>query len=120
MKKVFILLLIALPFVSCSKKEVFNAENIIPTPKKMIVNDDKLHYIDDITVFKDRCLFLPRHAIFCRIPPMPLCSEGLCVHGRMFRLPYRICIILRQWQAILSRQRQDVRSLSCACLYDLS
>lgn len=62
MKKVFILLLIALPFVSCSKKEVFNAENIIPTPKKMIVNDDKLHYIDDITVLEtDDNLLYPQN-----------------------------------------------------------
>ena len=62
MKKVFILLLIALLFVSCSKKEVFNAENIIPTPKKMIVNDDKLHYIDDIIVLEtDDNLLYPQN-----------------------------------------------------------
>ena len=62
MRKVFILLLIALPFISCSKKEVFNAENIIPTPKKMIVNDDKLHYIDDIIVLEtDDNLLYPQN-----------------------------------------------------------
>ncbi len=62
MKKVFILLLIALPFISCDKKDIFNAENIIPTPKKMIVNDDKLHYIDDIIVLEtDNNLLYPQN-----------------------------------------------------------
>ncbi len=62
MKKVFILLLIALPFISCDKKDIFNAENIIPTPKKMIVNDDKLHYIDDIIVLEtDDNLLYPQN-----------------------------------------------------------
>ena len=62
MRKLIFLPLMFLLLISCDKKDIFNAENIIPTPKKMIVNDDKLHYIDDIIVLEtDNNLLYPQN-----------------------------------------------------------
>ena len=42
--------LVVLSFFSCNKKDVFTTENIIPAPKKLIVNGNKLHSINNIAV----------------------------------------------------------------------
>lgn len=45
-------MLIVFHFVSCDKKDVFNVENIIPTPKELTVNDDKLYSIKNVHILK--------------------------------------------------------------------
>ena len=35
---------------SCKENDSFNAENIIPTPKKMAVNNPRLYHIKDVVV----------------------------------------------------------------------
>lgn len=48
MRKFLLFSLIVLSLFSCNKKEVFVSENIIPTPKELKINDDKLYQIKDV------------------------------------------------------------------------
>ena len=52
MKKILALSVVAMILFSCGRKEVFITENIIPTPKELIVNDDNLYVIKDVAVLE--------------------------------------------------------------------
>lgn len=52
MKKVLILSLVVLSLLSCEREDVFQVENIIPTPKELTVNNDKLYAINDIVALE--------------------------------------------------------------------
>ena len=45
MKKILPLFLVLTSLFSCGKKDVFIKENIIPSPKEFVLNNDKLHKI---------------------------------------------------------------------------
>ena len=52
MKIVLALSLIVMFFFSCERKDVFIVENIIPTPKELIINNDRLYAINNVVVLK--------------------------------------------------------------------
>ena len=52
MKKILPLILVGITLFSCVEKDVFHKENIIPSPKEFVLNDDKLHEINDVTILE--------------------------------------------------------------------
>ena len=50
MRKILTLTLLFLTLLSCSEKDIFIGENIIPEPKKLIIKDYSLHQIEDVTI----------------------------------------------------------------------
>lgn len=54
MRKILTLSLIIILLASCNKKEEFTKENIIPTPKELMINDSRLHNIMDIHILQTR------------------------------------------------------------------
>ena len=50
MRKILTLTLLFLTLLSCSEKDIFIGENIIPEPKKLIIKDNILHQIKDVTI----------------------------------------------------------------------
>ena len=50
MRKILTLTLLFLTLLSCSEKDIFIGENIIPEPKKLIIKDNRLHQIKDVTI----------------------------------------------------------------------
>lgn len=52
MKKILPLILVGVTLLSCVKNDVFVKENIIPSPKEFVLNDDKLHEINDVTILE--------------------------------------------------------------------
>ncbi|MBR2052218.1 MAG: family 20 glycosylhydrolase [Bacteroidales bacterium] len=52
MKKMTFLTLMFLLIISCESNKNFTVENIIPTPKELTVNDDKLYSINNIHILK--------------------------------------------------------------------
>lgn len=52
MKKMTFLTLMFLLIISCESNKNFTIENIIPTPKELTVNDDKLYSINNIHILK--------------------------------------------------------------------
>ena len=52
MRKISLFLLTILTLASCDKGEVFKVENIIPTPKELTVNDNKLHNINKVVILE--------------------------------------------------------------------
>ena len=50
MKKILPLFLVLTSLFSCGEKDVFVKENIIPTPKEFVLDNDKLHKINEIVV----------------------------------------------------------------------
>ncbi len=50
MRKILTLTLLFLTLLSCSEKDIFIGENIIPEPKKLIFKDNRLHQIEDVTI----------------------------------------------------------------------
>ena len=50
MRKILTLTLLFLTLLSCSEKGIFIGENIIPEPKKLIIKDNRLHQIEDVTI----------------------------------------------------------------------
>lgn len=52
MRKISLFLLFILVFTSCDRDEVFKVENIIPTPKELVVNDNKLHHINNVVILE--------------------------------------------------------------------
>ena len=52
MKKILPLFLVLTSLFSCGKKDVFIKENIIPSPKEFVLNNDKLHKINEIFVLE--------------------------------------------------------------------
>lgn len=52
MRKILVLTLIIMSLSSCDEKELFTAENIIPAPKELRINNDKLYEVRDVVVLK--------------------------------------------------------------------
>lgn len=52
MKRTLTLLLITISLFSCNRKEVFEVESIIPTPKELTVINNDLHIIKDVIILK--------------------------------------------------------------------
>ena len=50
MRKILTLTVIFLTLLSCSEKDIFIERNIIPEPKKLIIRDNRLHQIKDVTI----------------------------------------------------------------------
>ncbi len=50
MKNILALSLIFLAFFSCSKRNDFTGENIIPTPKELTIKDTKLYKVKDVKI----------------------------------------------------------------------
>lgn len=50
MRKILTLILLFLTLLSCSEKDIFIEGNIIPEPKKLIIKDNRLHQIKDVTI----------------------------------------------------------------------
>ena len=50
MRKILTLTVIFLTLLSCSEKDIFIEGNIIPEPKKLIIRDNRLHQIKDVTI----------------------------------------------------------------------
>ncbi|MBQ3595806.1 MAG: family 20 glycosylhydrolase [Bacteroidales bacterium] len=50
MRKILTLTVIFLTLLSCSEKDIFIEGNIIPEPKKLIIKDNRLHQIKDVTI----------------------------------------------------------------------
>ena len=50
MRKLFVLFLLSFFLFSCKENNVFNAENVIPTPKEFNVKNAKLHVIEDLVL----------------------------------------------------------------------
>lgn len=50
MRKILTLILLFLTLLSCSEKDIFIEGNIIPEPKKLIIRDNRLHQIKDVTI----------------------------------------------------------------------
>ncbi|MBQ5688335.1 MAG: family 20 glycosylhydrolase [Bacteroidales bacterium] len=62
MKKILPLILVGITLFSCVEKDVFHKENIIPSPKEFVLNDDKLHEINDVTILEtDNHLSYPQN-----------------------------------------------------------
>ena len=62
MKKILPLILVAITLFSCVEKDVFHKENIIPSPKEFVLNNDKLHEINDVTILEtDNHLSYPQN-----------------------------------------------------------
>lgn len=62
MKKILPLILVGVTLFSCVKNDVFVKENIIPSPKEFMLNDDKLHEINDVTILEtDNHLSYPQN-----------------------------------------------------------
>ncbi len=54
--------LMFLLLISCESNKDFTIENIIPTPKELTVNDDKLHHINSIVILEtDNNLIYPQN-----------------------------------------------------------
>ena len=60
MRKLFVLFLLSFFLFSCKENNVFNAENVIPTPKEFNVKNAKLYDIEDvvISVSSDNLVYL--------------------------------------------------------------
>ena len=52
MKKILPLIFVLTSLFSCGEKDVFVKENIIPTPKEFVLNNDKLYEINEIVVLE--------------------------------------------------------------------
>lgn len=52
MKKILPLIFVLTSLFSCGEKDVFVKENIIPTPKEFVLDNDKLHKINEIVVLE--------------------------------------------------------------------
>ena len=52
MKKILPLFFVLTSLFSCGEKDVFVKENIIPTPKEFVLNNDKLYEINEIVVLE--------------------------------------------------------------------
>lgn len=50
MRKILTLTLLLLTLLSCSEKDIFIEGNMIPEPKKLIIKDNRLHQIKDVTI----------------------------------------------------------------------
>lgn len=50
MRKILTLTVLFLTLLSCSEKDIFIEGNIIPEPKKLIIRDNRLHQIKDVTI----------------------------------------------------------------------
>ena len=50
MRKILTLTVLFLTLLSCSEKDIFIEGNIIPEPKKLIIKDNRLHQIKDVTI----------------------------------------------------------------------
>ncbi len=50
MRKILTLTVLFLTLLSCSEKVIFIEGNIIPEPKKLIIKDNRLHQIKDVTI----------------------------------------------------------------------
>ena len=50
MRKILTLIVLFLTLLSCSEKDIFIEGNIIPEPKKLIIRDNRLHQIKDVTI----------------------------------------------------------------------
>ena len=50
MKKILPLILVYISLFSCKEKDVFVKENIIPSPKEFVLNNDKLYSVNNITL----------------------------------------------------------------------
>ena len=62
MKKILPLILVGITLFSCVKKDVFVKENIIPNPKEFVLNNDKLHEINGVTILEtDNHLSYPQN-----------------------------------------------------------
>lgn len=62
MKKILPLILVGITLFSCVEKDVFHKENIIPSPKEFMLNDDKLHEINGVTILEtDNHLSYPQN-----------------------------------------------------------
>ena len=52
MKKILPLILVGITLFSCVEKDVFHKDSIIPSPKEFVLNDDRLHEINDVTILE--------------------------------------------------------------------
>ena len=62
MKRMTFLPLMFLLLISCESNKNFTIENIIPTPKELTVNDDRLHHVNSIVILEtDNNLIYPQN-----------------------------------------------------------
>ena len=52
MKNLTLIIFACILLFSCTENKTFTTENIIPTPKELTVNDNKLHPLKDVVVSK--------------------------------------------------------------------